>query len=125
MKEGAAGLFHDSVDALFHSKDNPIGFNVFDFQGEFANKDYKLIGDLLNYMPTVYLLVQVTEPSYITDVLAKLDKNIRKRFAKRVLVIIKNTDRKQALNIRKALCKIFIEDFDENSDPDVKPDFDE
>ena len=53
MEEGAAGLFYDSVDALFHSKDFPMEFNVFDFQGEFVNKDYKLIGDLLTYMPTV------------------------------------------------------------------------
>ena len=37
MKENSAGLFHDSVDALFDSKDLPIEFNVFDFQGKFAN----------------------------------------------------------------------------------------
>ena len=87
---------------------------MFDFQGEFANKDYKLIGDLLNYMPTVYLLVQVTESSYITDVLEKLDEEIRNRFAKRVLVITKNTDVRQAFNIRKALREVF-KDFDVKS----------
>ncbi len=69
MKENSAGLFHDSVDALFDSKDLPIEFNVFDFQGKFANEDYKFIGDLLIHMPQNYLLVQVTKPSYIYDVL--------------------------------------------------------
>ena len=107
MKEGAAGLFHDSVDALFHSKDNPIGFNVFDFQGEFANKDYKLIGDLFTYMPTTYLLVQVNDPSYITGVLGMLYEVIRNSFGKRVLVITKNTDNKQMLKIKMALRKVF------------------
>lgn len=31
IEEKSIGLFHDSVDALFTSKDMPIGFNVFDF----------------------------------------------------------------------------------------------
>jgi hypothetical protein len=74
MEKESAGLYHDSVDALFHSRDLPIGFNVFDFQGKFANKDYKLIGDLMTHMPSNYLLVQVTEPSYVTDVLSNLDE---------------------------------------------------
>ena len=30
-KQEQAGLFHDSVDAIFHSEDFPIGFNVYDF----------------------------------------------------------------------------------------------
>ena len=51
MEKESACLFHDSVDALFDSIDLPIGFNVFDFQGKFANEDYILIGDLLTHMP--------------------------------------------------------------------------
>ena len=31
MQKGAAGLYHDSVDALFHCKDMPIGYNILDF----------------------------------------------------------------------------------------------
>ena len=31
MEEGSALLFHDSVDALFTSKEIPFGFNVLDF----------------------------------------------------------------------------------------------
>ena len=29
--EGWAGLFHDSIDALYTCTENPMGFNVFDF----------------------------------------------------------------------------------------------
>ena len=47
MTENSAGLFHDSFDALFDSKDLPIGFNVFDFQGKFTKEHYKLLVDLL------------------------------------------------------------------------------
>ena len=31
MEESSAGLYHDSIDALFHSRDLPIGFNILDF----------------------------------------------------------------------------------------------
>ena len=58
-------------------------------------------------MPTIYLLVQVTELSYITDVLEKLDEKIRNRFAKRILVITKNTTARQIRNIKKALKNLF------------------
>lgn len=30
-EEGMAGIFHDSVDALFTCAENPMGFNVYDF----------------------------------------------------------------------------------------------
>ena len=36
VKEKSAGLFHDSVDALFNSKEFPSRMNLFDFQG-YAN----------------------------------------------------------------------------------------
>ena len=109
--DGSAGQYHDSVDAFHHSNDLPIGFNVLDFQGKFSNKDYKLIGDLLTHMPSIYLLVQVTEPSYITDVLSRLDENIRKQFSKRVFVITKNANKDTLYDIKEALEGIF-EGFD-------------
>ena len=31
IEEGSACLFHDSVDAIFNSKEMPIDFNIFDF----------------------------------------------------------------------------------------------
>ena len=39
----ACGLWHDSIDFLFESEEVPMGFNVFDFHGKFANYDFKLI----------------------------------------------------------------------------------
>ena len=53
----SANMFHDSVDAVFNCKDLPMGFNVFDFQGGFANNDIVFIEKLLNSMPNTYLLV--------------------------------------------------------------------
>ncbi len=43
MQEGSIGLFHDSVDAIFTCKEIPIGFNVLDVQGAFANQDFQMI----------------------------------------------------------------------------------
>lgn len=63
---GSANLFHDSVDAIFSSKELPMGFNVFDFQGQFANTDFKLINDLLRYMPQTYILVQIADHEYVS-----------------------------------------------------------
>ena len=31
LQEGSAGLFHDSVDAIFNSSDVSLGMNIFDF----------------------------------------------------------------------------------------------
>ena len=47
LQDGSAGLFHDSVDAIFTSNDIPMGFNVFDVQGSVANRDYTMIDRLL------------------------------------------------------------------------------
>ena len=57
VEEGSAGIFHDSVDALFSSKDIPLGFNVLDFQGTVANRDYKLIESLLSHIPQSFVLM--------------------------------------------------------------------
>ena len=115
IEKESAGLFHDSVDALFSSKDNPIGFNVFDFQGKFANEDYILIQDLLTHMPSNYLLVQVTELSYITNVLSKLNEKTRKSFSRRVLVITKSDDYGMVDDMKEELREIFFEDFDDEN----------
>lgn len=57
VQEGSAGIFHDSVDALFSSKDIPLGFNVLDFQGTMANRDYKLIESLLSHIPQSFVFL--------------------------------------------------------------------
>ena len=36
-------MFHDSVDIIFDTKSVPIGFNILDFHGKLANKDFELI----------------------------------------------------------------------------------
>ena len=63
-------MFHDSVDVTFASKDikhttNPnqqFELNVFDFQGDKANQDFKLILEMLERMPNSMLVVQVAKP---------------------------------------------------------------
>ena len=39
---GSGGMFHDSVDVMFDSKEFPLGFNIFDFNG-ISNLDVKTI----------------------------------------------------------------------------------
>ena len=39
---GSSGMFHDSVDVMFNSKEYPLGFNIFDFNG-ISNLDAKTI----------------------------------------------------------------------------------
>ena len=59
------GLFHDSVDVTFSSGDVvPTNFNLYDFQGERANEDFELIGELLKNLPFAYLLVQANDDKY-------------------------------------------------------------
>ena len=47
MEDKSCRAFHDSVDVIFASKDLDLGFNIFDFHGEKANKDFALIKHLL------------------------------------------------------------------------------
>lgn len=61
----ACGLWHDSVDVIFDSKEIPLGFNVFDFHGKMANYDFQMIKDLFEWLPNTYLLVQVIEAEYL------------------------------------------------------------
>ena len=41
------GMYHDSVDVIFHSKDVPMKFNAFDFHERLANRDWHLIKTML------------------------------------------------------------------------------
>ena len=68
----ACGLWHDSIDVIFHSPDVPLGFNVFDFHGKMANNDFKMIEDLFEWLPNTYVLVQVIDAAYLN----KLADNI-------------------------------------------------
>ena len=56
LAKEAPGLFHDSVDIIFASKEFPTGFNVIDFNGQ-ANDDYQMIELLLTILPRTVLLV--------------------------------------------------------------------
>lgn len=89
IEQGSIGLYHDSVDALFTCKDIPIGFNVLDFQGAFANRDFLLIQWLLEHVPQVYLFVQFTGLDFINSVLDKIDFSILKKFTNRVFFVKK------------------------------------
>lgn len=51
------GLYHDAVDIIFESKNIPMGFNVLDFQGRLANRDFELIRVLLKCLPNTSLLI--------------------------------------------------------------------
>ena len=90
MSEGVSGLFHDSVDALFTSKDMPIDFNILDFQGTVANKDYTMIESLLSHIPMSYLLVQVSDEKYLPEVLMKVSTDLLAKLKDRTIIVIKN-----------------------------------
>ena len=64
-------------------------------------------------MPSNYLLVQVTELSYITNVLSKLNEKTRKSFSSRVLVITKSADDGMVDDMKEELREIFGEDFND------------
>ena len=72
LEKESAGLFHDSVDAVFTSKEIPLGFNILDFQGLVANKDYTMVESLLENIPQSYILVQINHENYLTDMLKKI-----------------------------------------------------
>ena len=72
LEKESAGLFHDSVDAVFTCKEIPLGFNILDFQGLVANKDYTMVESLLNNIPQSYILVQINHENYLTDILEKI-----------------------------------------------------
>ena len=55
------GMYHDSVDVIFHSKEVPMKFNAFDFHERLANRDWHLIRTMLECLPNCFLFVQVTD----------------------------------------------------------------
>jgi len=64
-------MFHDSVDLFLNSKEFPIGFNIYDFNGV-ANEDYKTIELLLKTLPKSVLLIQIEDSTYISEILSKI-----------------------------------------------------
>ena len=46
IDSAAVGLWHDSIDVLFHCDELPMEFNLYDFHGNFANNDFTLIKQL-------------------------------------------------------------------------------
>ena len=56
VEKGSGGMFHDSVDVILDSKEYPLGFNIFDFNG-ISNLDAKTIELLLKTLPNSLLLV--------------------------------------------------------------------
>ena len=89
MNDGNCGLFHDSVDALFTSKDMPLEFNILDFQGTVSNKDYLMIEALMSKIPMTYLLLQVSDEKYLPEVFMQIHEGIRAKFANRTIVVVK------------------------------------
>jgi hypothetical protein len=49
-------MFYDSVDVMLDSKEYPLGFNIFDFNG-ISNLDPKTIELVLKTLPKSLLLV--------------------------------------------------------------------
>lgn len=103
MSDGMAGIFHDSVDALYTCAENPMGFNVFDFQGEMANKDLHFLKLMLRNMPNVFLLVQTNDPDYIDNMIGQLAEDIRSKLSKRIFVVTKIADKRKGLKCKKSL----------------------
>ncbi len=87
-KSQNACLFHDSIDAIFDSKDFPIGFNVFDLQG-YACEDFFLIEKLLKNMPDVFIMVFVRTHDWFKKLAEfwKDDPETKDLFVKKLLVV--------------------------------------
>ena len=49
-----------------------------------------MIEKLLALMPNTYLIVQLASVDYVKDVLPKMSEEVRKKFASRVTIILKN-----------------------------------
>ena len=86
LQDDAVGLFHNSVEMLFHSKSFACGFNVVDLQG-CASEDHLLLELLLDHLPNALLLVQLVDVSYIKDVLGKLPEKLRCSLKERTFIL--------------------------------------
>ena len=62
-------MFHDSVDVMLDSKEFPLGFNIFDFNG-ISNLDPLTIELLIKSIPNSLILVQVSSKIYIENFLS-------------------------------------------------------
>ena len=83
----SCGLWHDSIDVVFHSDELPLGFNVFDFHGQVANHDFKLIEELFEWLPNTYVLIQVIEPAYLEKLKAKVSEQSFQKLLQRSIII--------------------------------------
>ena len=54
-----------------------------------ANRDYTMIESLLKNVPQTYILLQINDLSYLTNVLQKIDEDTRKKLAKRTILVCK------------------------------------
>lgn len=97
-KSQNACLFHDSIDAIFDSKDFPIGFNVFDLQG-YACEDFFLIEKLLKNMPDVFIMVFVRTHDWFKKLAEclKEDPETKALFISKLLVVAQYTDKREKI----------------------------
>ena len=114
IQTGALGLFHDSVDVMFDSKDYTSKFNIFDFQG-FACTDHLLIEGLLRELPCSILFIQLTDIDYIDNTLSKISENVRMKYAKNIFILQRLEDPSKIRKVIKNFGTIFGEEFDEET----------
>ena len=95
IDKAAAGLWHDSVDVLFHSEELPMEFNLFDFHGRFANNDFALIKHLFKWLPKTYIMVQVIGVGYLERLKSSFEEDGSFEKLSERLIVISNADNEQ------------------------------
>ena len=58
-------------------------------------------------MPQTYLFIQVSDDTYIPEILMKIDKDIRAQFSKRVFFVSKIQNARQALKFKRQIRDCF------------------
>ena len=92
-----------------------MGFNVLDLQGDLANRDYKLINDLLRHMPQAYIFVLITCNDYVKQVFEQIDPDLKhSKLLNQMYVVTKTKTRLAALQIKIAL-RMAIPGFNEKT----------
>ena len=78
-----------------------MDLNVFDFQGERANEDFELICDLLENMPLAYLLLQVSDHTYVERLRKALENynngQLIEKFKDRVIAVSRSAENSEAI----------------------------
>ena len=90
IDNAAVGLWHDSIDVLFHCDELPMEFNLFDFHGKFANYDFTLIKRLFKQLPNTYILVQVINVDYLNRLKASFEEDGNFEKMSERLIIVSN-----------------------------------